>query len=138
MEENLKNAFQKARYEPNQDLKDRIWNKITLRSKRIAYFRMISLSFVGLASFVGLIPMLKILANDFIQSGFYEYLALAFSSNSFFSSYWKEFVFSLAEALPTMSIVFSLALIFIFFLSLRYLMKQIIKGQSLFLQLKSV
>jgi hypothetical protein len=75
--------------------------------------------------------MFKILINDFTQSGFYEYLSLAFSTKGLLFSYWKEFAFSLAESLPTMSIVLSLALLFIFFLSLRYVMKQIINNNRI-------
>jgi hypothetical protein len=133
MEENLKKAFQKAKYEPNGELANKVWRKITVSDRRIAYFKLASFSFVSIASLVGLIPMFQILVRDFAQSGFYEYLSLAFSSGSFVS-YWREFMFSLAESLPITSIIIVLAIVFIFFLSLRYMIKQIINhkymGQS--------
>jgi hypothetical protein len=131
MEENLKRALKKAKYEPLAELKDKIWRKIVTRDKRIAYLKLISFSSVGIVSLMGFIPMWKMLANDFTQSGFYEYLSLALSKGGIFSSFWKEFIFTLAESLPTMSIVFSLTLVFIFLLSLRYVVKQIINNRHI-------
>lgn len=131
MEKYFKDAFQKAKYEPEIGLKDKIWQKITLRNKRIAYFKLASFSSIGLASVVGFIPMVKILLNDFAQSGFYEYLSLAFSSNGMFSSYSKEFAYSLAESIPAMSIILVLVIIFVFFLSLKYVAKQIINNKHI-------
>ena len=128
MEESLKSAFQKAKIEPNTKLKDKIWRNVVLGNKRTAYFKLASFSIVGIASLVGFIPMFKILINDFTQSGFYEYLSHVFSKGGLFSSYSKEFVYSLAESLPTMSIVFSLTLLLIFFLSLYFTIKQIINN----------
>ena len=129
MDENLKRAFQKAKYEPKIELKDKIWNNLILRNKRITYIKLISFSSVSIASLIGFIPMFKVLANDFTQSGFYEYLSLAFSNGGLFSKYSQEFILSLAESLPTMSIVFSLTLIFVFFLSLHNVFKQIINNK---------
>jgi hypothetical protein len=135
MEEKLKNLFQKAKIEPVEDLNNIIWGKIVLHNKHIAHFKLISFSSVGIASLVSLVPVFKLLINSFIQSGFYEYLSLAFSKGGIFSVYWKEFAYSLAESLPTMNIIFVLVLVFIFFLSLHFVIKQIIKGQpSLVLQ----
>ncbi len=131
MEENLKNVFQSTKYEPNIELKDKIWRSIALRNKRNTYLKMGFFSFFGIGSLLGLIPMLKILFSDFTQSGFYEYLSLVFSSKGQFFSYWRELVYSLAESLPTMSIILSLALLFIFFLSLYYILKQIINNNSI-------
>ena len=129
MEENLKNAFKKTTYESPNELKDKIWLLLMKRDKRLAYFKLTSFSLVSLLSLAGFIPMFKILANNFTQSGFYEYLSLAFSRGGLFSSFWKDFIYTLAESLPTMSIVLSLALIFVFLLSLRYAIKQIINNK---------
>ncbi len=128
MEENIKSVFNQVKYKPNKELGDKIWSKIIAHNRRIAYFKITSYSIVGVASLLGLIPMFKILANDFTQSGFYEYLSLAFSKGGIFSAYWKEFAFSIAESLPAMSIIYALTLIFVFFLSLHYVIKQIINN----------
>lgn len=139
MEQKLNNLFKKARFEPSEELSNKIWHKIVIRDRNIACFRLISLSSIGIASIFGSIPMFRILINDLAQSGFYEYFSMAFSNNGIFSIYWKEFAYSLAESLPTMSVVFLLTLVFIFFLSLHNVIKQIIKGQlSLTLQVNPV
>ena len=134
MEEYLKNNFQKEKIEPEFILKDKIWQKIIKREKRIIYFKLISFSSLGIASILGFIPLFKIALNDFIQSGFYEYLSIAFSKNGILSPYWKDFAYSLAESIPTISTLFVLVSIFIFFLSLKYIIKQVINnnyiGQS--------
>jgi hypothetical protein len=126
MEESIKKAFQEAKYEPNDKLAQNIWLKIALNSKRVFYFKVISFSSISLVSLISLVPMFKTLITDFTQSGFYEYLSVAFSNGGIFSSYWKDLTFSILESLPAMSVIFILTLVFIFFLSLRYLMKQFI------------
>ncbi|MFA5936611.1 MAG: hypothetical protein WC822_01895 [Candidatus Paceibacterota bacterium] len=131
MEQELIKAFKKAKYEEDTVLAQNIWQSIVVRNKRNTLLRLWAFSVAGLASFMGLIPAWKALLNDLTQSGFYEYLSLAFSNGSSVSSYWKEFSLSIAEALPTMSILLSLSLIFIFFLSLKYVMKQIINNNPI-------
>ena len=129
MNQKLKEIFCKSKYEPRVDLAEDIWRVVLSRNKRITNFKLIVFSVVGFASLLGLVPAIKMLLNDLGQSGFYEYLSLAFSSITSITSYWKEFAFSLAESLPLLSTILSLSLIFVFFLSVRYAMKQIIKGQ---------
>lgn len=128
MEQKLVKAFKAIRYEINSDLSENIWQAIVLRDRRIARIKLWTFSIIGLVSFIGLIPVLKIMLSDLTQSGFYEYLSLIFSSGSIIT-YWKDFLLLLAESLPVISIISSLTLIFIFFLSIRYALKQIIKGQ---------
>jgi hypothetical protein len=129
MEKELKKAFLKAKYEENSDLADNIWQNITIQDKRMARMKLWAFSLTGLFSFVGLFPAIKSLLSDLSQSGFYEYLSLAFSSSGSIMSYWREFALSLAESLPTMSIILSFSLILIFLFSLKYATKQIIRNQ---------
>jgi hypothetical protein len=131
MDKKLREVFKKAKYEETGELKNIIWEKITLHDTGIFYTKVVSFSLLSLSSFFAFIPMFKILASDFAKSGFYEYLSLIFSNGGLFSSYWKEFAFSLAESLPTMSILISLTLVFVFFLSLRNVIKQIINNNSM-------
>jgi len=128
VEQKLAKAFQAIRYEINSDLSENIWQAIVLRDRHIARIKLWAFSIIGLVSFIGLIPVLKIMLSDLTQSGFYEYLSLIFSSGSIIT-YWKDFLLLIAESLPVISIISSLTLIFIFFLSIRYALKQIIKGQ---------
>ena len=130
MEKELKNAFHRVKYEDNIHLADNIWLKIALRNKLIARIKIWVFSSIGLASLLGLIPAFKVLSNDLMESGFYEYLSLIFSNSNSIASHWRELSLSLAESLPTASIALSLSLILIFFLSLKFTTKQIIKGQT--------
>ena len=129
MEKELKKAFLNAKYEENPNLAQNIWNSIIVQNKRIARLKLWAFSSIGLASLIGLIPAWHLLSNNLTQSGFYEYFSLAFSNGSSLLSYWKEFTLSIAESLPVMSIVLSLSLVFVFFLSLKFATKQIVKGQ---------
>jgi hypothetical protein len=130
-EDNLIKIFQKAKLEPNLDLAENVWRVIILRDKRIVQFKLWVFACIGFASFAGLFPALNILLSDLSRSGLYEYLSLIFEEGSSVLSYWKELAFSLAQSLPMTSIVLTLSLIFVFFLSLRYLMRQIGKNQSM-------
>jgi hypothetical protein len=129
MEQKLTKVFQKANYQSDANLSQDIWYFLLKREKRIAKLKLTAFSFVGILSLVGAIPAFKMLATDFAQSGFYEYFSLLFSSNGALASSWKELAYSLAESLPTISIILSLSVVFVFFLSIRYVLKQIIKGQ---------
>lgn len=127
MEKELTKLFHKAKYKENQNLSNNIWSVVTTRNKRITRIKLWAFSFIGFASLAGLIPAWRVLSNDLTQSGLYDYLSLVFSNNGSVLSYWKELTLSIAESLPTMSIVLSLSLVFIFFLSFKYAVKQIIK-----------
>jgi hypothetical protein len=129
MEKGLMEAFHKAKYEGKSGLAENIWHGIAARNKHIARIKLWAFSFTGIASLAGLIPAWKILSSDLAQSGLYEYFSLVFSSGGSVFSYWRELSLSIAESLPTMSIILSLSLVFVLFLSLKYASKQIIKGQ---------
>jgi glucan phosphoethanolaminetransferase (alkaline phosphatase superfamily) len=129
MQDKLTKIFKNAKYEPNPNLATSVWLVITAREKHLAQFKLWAFASAFFASLAGMIPTFQVLLNNMAHSGFYEYFSLIFSDGGSMFSYWKELILSLAESLPIMSIVFTLSLIFVFFLSLRYLMKQIIKNQ---------
>ena len=129
VEQKLIKAFQATKYKADSNLPENVWQAIVLRDRCIARAKLWTFSAIGFISFIGLIPVLKLLLNDFTQSGFSEYLSLAFSNSESIIIYWKDFLLLLAESLPVISIISSLTLIFIFFLSIKYAMKQIIKDQ---------
>lgn len=129
MENKLSKIFQKAKYEPGPDLTQIVWSKIIARNKRTAQFKLGIFAFVGFVSCAGLVPTFEKLLADLARSGFYEYFSLIFSDTGSILSYWKELIFSLAESLPVMSTISAFTLLFICFLSLKYLMKQISKEQ---------
>jgi hypothetical protein len=132
MEEKLTKVFQDLKYAPSTDLAENVWRTIAVRETRITRMKLWLFSFFGFVSLAGLLPVLKTLSNNFAQSGFYDYVSLLFSDGRSVLTYWKEFAFSLAESLPTLTILLSLTLTFVFFLSVRYAMKQISKNQLSF------
>lgn len=131
MEQKLVEAFHKIKYEPDASLAENVWRTIILRNKHTVQLKLWAFAATGIASLIGLVPAFKILSNDLAQSGFYEYFSLIFSNGGSILFYWKELVFSLAESLPTMSIILTLSLIFILILSLKNLTKQIINNNPL-------
>lgn len=121
----LEKVFKKAKYEAAPGLADSVWMVIVAREKRANRLKLWAFAFAGLISLGGLLPAFKILLNNLAQSGFYEYFSLIFTAGRSIFSYWQELAFSLAESLPVMSIVLTLSLAFTFFLSLKYVIKQI-------------
>jgi ABC-type phosphate/phosphonate transport system permease subunit len=131
MRNNLKSALQKAKYEPEAGLAEGVWRGLILKNKRTTKMRLWFFSVLGIASLLGAVPALSLLFSDFSKSGFYEYFSLAFSNGGILASYWKELILSLAQSIPTTSLALSLAFIFVFFLSIRFVLKQIINRDSI-------
>jgi len=129
MEPRLTKAFQKIKYSADSDLPENIWQFIVRREKHLTLIKLWSFVAMGIFSFIGLIPVFVMLLSDLKRSGFYEYFSLTFSSSGSLIAYWKDFILLLGESLPVVSLIATLTLIFIFFLSLKYTMRQIIKGQ---------
>ena len=129
MDKNLKDVFQNTQEWPENDLVSRVWENIIIRNKRITYIKIGGFSLLGTLSLLGIFPAFIALSNGLSKSGFYEYFSLLFSSNGELASYWKELSFSLAESLPVIEIIYALLLVFVLFLSLRYVAKQIIKNK---------
>ncbi|HEV7424394.1 MAG TPA: hypothetical protein VGO21_04365 [Candidatus Paceibacterota bacterium] len=126
MEEKLIKIFNNTKYEPSEDIAQSSWCAVVLADKRTTRFKLWAFSLFGFFSLIGFIPVWKMLSDDLAHSGFFEYLSVAFSGGSI-ALYWKELGFSILESLPMTSIIVTLTLIFIFFLSIKYTMKQIIR-----------
>ncbi len=129
MQKKLKEIFLKASLIAKDNLADDSWQAIIKYEKQSIRIKLWAFSLISLTSFIVLIPVLKTMLSNFSQSGFYEYLSLVFSSGGLIISYWRDFLSSLAESLPVMSIALSLTLIVILFMSLKYVTREIIKGQ---------
>ncbi len=126
---NLQNVFQKAKYEPKEDLSGYIWLELVKRSENRARTRLWVLSSFSLGSLAGSIFEFRALSQDFLHSGFYRYFSLVFSNGSTVLKYWKEFSLTLTDSIPVMSLILSLALVFVFFISLRYAVLQFNKSR---------
>ena len=125
MKTSLKEVCRAAKYDISENEIEEIWHTIVIHEKRVARAELAFFSVLGFISFAGLIPVFKILSINFTQSGFFTYFSLLFSDGGLMAAYWKDFAFLLAESFPVMSIVGLLALVFVFFLSLWYVLKQV-------------
>ena len=119
MDSDLKQAFQKASYQPESRLSGDIWRNIQIRENRIHKTKTIAHSSLGLVSFALLFPAINNLITQFGNQGFYEYVSLAFSDFGIILTYWREFALSLVNSLPLASIALSFFLLFILFNSIR-------------------
>ena len=131
MEDKLIKAFQKAKYEPRAELSSEIWHYVAMRNKRTNLIKSGVFAVVGLFSLAGLAPAINMTLQSLAKSGIYEYFSLLFESGSGALSYWREILLSVAESLPVMSLVLTLSLVFIFFLSIRFMMQQLEKSQAI-------
>ena len=138
MDQKLIKVFKNSVYKSEDNLSSLVWEKIMKREKRITYIKMWVFSCAGITSLVSFTLVFKTLLNDLVTSGFYEYTSLAFSSDGAFVSYWKELTLSISESLPITNIIYTFVLVFIFLLSLRYFIKQIIRNQLTTLQVRPV
>jgi len=131
MNERLTKAFKNAAYTPSANLEESVWRAVIVEESKTARIKLWFFSVLGLVSFAGLLPMLRTLSSGLAQSGFYDYFSLIFSDGRSVITYWKEFAFSLAESLPALDILLSLTLVLVFFLSIKYVMKQVVAREQL-------
>jgi hypothetical protein len=94
-----------SQIEPSSELKDLILCGIekekTRQIKRKIYF-----SYSGMVgSFSAAVYTLIYLGNAFFKSEFWSILSLAFSDAQVVAGYWKTYLYSLLETLPTLTIV---------------------------------
>lgn len=126
MEEELIKLCCNAKYKSDTKLCEDIWCGLVEHQKRINKLKLFFFSILGTLSVLGFVPLSSRLLSDLARSGFYEYSSLIFSDGGLVIFFWREFVYSLTESIPIVSLTLSVALVFIFVLSLRYAMKQII------------
>ncbi len=131
MNPKLVKAFKNIECECTPELPENIWQSVVVYDKKVTRIKFYIFSFVGLLSLYGLVIASRTLSNDLTHSGFFEYLSLIFSSTGVAMTYWKELSFSIAESLPTSSIIFILSILFVFFFSLKHLLRQFNKSSHI-------
>jgi hypothetical protein len=124
VKKDLNTLFKQAIYYPENRLSDDIFLSISNQEAKSRRVKLWIYSSAIVLSLAGLIPVIIDLLSQFANSGFYEYLSLALLSSGSISSYWKEFILSLADSLPVMSLTLSFLLLFILFISARLIMRQ--------------
>ena len=126
MREDFEKLFAGLReFEIPPGLYERIAARIEYEKMRIARIRLILFSGAVFGSCIVLIPAFRYAAQDFYQSGFYQYFSLLLSDRAIVMTYWKDFVMSLAESLPFFSATAMLTLFFAFLGSLKYMTRDI-------------
>ncbi len=119
VEQNLQKSFKNAKYEPDGRLSGDIL--CVIESKNFQIIKLKKFGYLGLSilSLSGSIFSIKILIEQSTRLGFFRYLSLAFSDGGIIAQYWKEYLLSLTDSLPVVSIVLSFFLLFILFISIR-------------------
>jgi len=106
--------------DPNDNLRDKIVIDINRRIRNKAIF---SLFYGGLTSLTSILVMVYssiLIVKDFYSSGLREYLSLAFSDYSLLLTLWREYLLSVVESLPIISITLVTFSLFVFTLSIKY------------------
>lgn len=100
-------------------LSDAVMLRIEAYEVRRLRLRAAFHGFLVLAALVLCVPALNYLGSAVAQSGFSEYLSLAFSDGGFVLSHFKDFVLTLADSLPGTGVAAILAVGVVFLWSLR-------------------
>jgi hypothetical protein len=107
-----------------KSLFDRVMQKIRQEKARQILRRRIWVFSLGLGgSLIAIAPVSMALKAGFIESGFFQFVALIFSDFETVSNVWPSYVFSLLETLPVMSLVIFFVVLLILAESLKYLTK---------------
>lgn len=100
--------------EPPLELYHLIISKIKAKEQRRLKWHFGIMGFLSAISFISLVPSLGLLGSNLSQSGFYQYLSLAFSDGGILLNSWQEFSLLIMESLPVVSLVICLAIILVF------------------------
>ncbi|MFA5029758.1 MAG: hypothetical protein WC518_03370 [Patescibacteria group bacterium] len=110
---------------PSEKLFDSIMLGIGREQKRQLRRRIFFYSLCFVCSLVALLPAFRAVRAEIINSGLIEFLALAISDSKIVLTYWNNFIFVVLEALPVISLVVFLAVIFVFLESLKLLARDL-------------
>lgn len=129
MSEKLKQIFSAmSSIEPPDDLFDKIMNRINIEKRIIVVRRRIILfSIIVAISGSALGFILPKAHNDLSISGSYAFFSLLFSDFDAVLKYWNNFILAFLESLPIISIIGFLGTAFLFFESLKIVIKDIKK-----------
>ncbi|MDD2678164.1 MAG: hypothetical protein WC042_00605 [Candidatus Paceibacterota bacterium] len=112
--------------EPPEDLLAKIMKRIKEKQRKLALEKVLIVFSLGtVASTGGFIYALKAIRINFYESGFLHFLSLAFSDSEIVLLYWENFVLSLLESLPVMSLILFLVSLFVLMEIMKFLAKNI-------------
>jgi len=94
------------------ELLDSIMGRIEHQKKcKIFKIRIALLGVFSFAIFIALIPALRELQSEILQSGVLQFMSLLLSDSAIIITYWKEFMFSVLESLPIFGTIMVLGLV---------------------------
>jgi len=112
--------------EPSEGLLDKIMERIKREKRLLAVKRRLVLFSLSLiASAVAFTPVFNLVQTDLSESGFLQFLSLAFSDFGIVVTYWQTFIMSLLETIPAISLAIFLGVVLTFLESLKLLARDI-------------
>jgi hypothetical protein len=121
MQDNYEKLFSHAK---SPELPEGLFDSVLLGIRQEQHAQMLKkrivlFSFGVVFSLVALVPAFSFLREGVAQSGALYFFSLIFSDPGVVLGLWQEFAFSFLETLPVVSIAVFLAVIFVFFGSIR-------------------
>ena len=111
---------------PSAGLFEKIMHRIREEQQLLTIKRRLAVFSVSLiVSASAFIPVLKMVQKELYESGFLQFLSLAFSDFGIIATYWQNFTMSLLETIPAISLTILLITILIFLESLKFLARDI-------------
>lgn len=110
-------------------LYDSVLARIDREARRASRIRLAFFAPLVFVSSVAVIVSFQYLARETAQSGLSGYLSILFSDGGTAFSYWKEFLISLAEQVPVLSVALFLGTVFV----LMSLLKATVKNMQMML-----
>lgn len=124
MDENLSKLLKQAKNHPGTGLPDDIWHSIQTKQTKSLKIQSLVYGIAGILSLGGFVFMSIYVVKEFISSGFFQYVSVAFSGGGLFATYWKEYLLTLADSLPVASLGAMLFLLVSMLISFRKVVHQ--------------
>jgi hypothetical protein len=115
----LKQAFKNIKeIEPSNSIKMAILSRIKLEKVRQIKRKLI-LSYIGLVGSIAIgVYTTLFFGSAFLKSEFWSMISLAFSDGGIIAIYWNDFLYSLMETFPALTVAIILVPIFTLLLSI--------------------
>ena len=116
---------------PPDGLLDTVMKRIERERRRAFRVRVALMGFLSVAAALALLPAWNFLAREALETGFAQFISLAFSDFAAVALYWKEFALSLLESLPAYGAVAVLSAFLVLGASVRSLVHTVTGSAAL-------
>ena len=110
-----------GQYQPSHELRESILSRIATEEHQRARRYLLASFTAATVSVAGIVFAGTYVVRAIYEARFYQYVSLLFSDTDIVLSYWREFMLSLAEALPFFAITLVLVAVATLMLSIRML-----------------